>query len=517
MVFSSFAFLFWFLPFCLIVYMLASRHSKNLVLLFFSIVFYAYGAIETPLYLWLILASVVINWFCGLMIGRKDRYRKIYLTAGLIWDFGNLFVFKYADFFIKNLNLLPAVNLPLTNLILPLGISFFTFQIASYLIDVYREEVKVEYSLINLGTYILMFPQLIAGPIVRFSDVQKELHSRTVTRYDVIEGFQIFMIGLGKKVLLANRLGSLWTDLQNVGYDAISGKAAWMGIFAYSMQLYFDFSGYSQMAIGMGRMFGFHFPENFRHPYLSTTMTEFWRRWHMTLGTWFKEYVYFPLGGNRKGKHRMYLNMFVVWTLTGFWHGADWNFILWGMLLFLLLSVEKAYIGKTLTKNKWLGHLYMLFWIPMSWLLFAVTDLKQIGVYISKLFGFGDPALFAEDYKNYFGIYGKWLLIGLIFCTALPQNIYRLMQRRKSLSVGLYFWISESALILLCCILGRKWLFLPLALIPFLREDFYKHLSPKQRAAFGRYFWIPEMLAVFGFSCYCIYRGMNDPFLYFRF
>ena len=312
MVFSSFAFLLWFLPFCLIVTLLSRRKSQNLVLLFFSIIFYAYGAKETPLYLWLILASVVINWAFGMLIGKRDKFQKLYLTLGLIWDFGNLLVFKYTDFFIENINLLPNVNLPLTNLILPLGISFFTFQIASYLIDVYRGDVKVEYNLIDLGTYILLFPQLIAGPIVRFSDVQKELHDRTIRRSEFIEGLQLFIIGLGRKVLLANTLGGLWSDLQAVGYDSISTRAAWLGIIAYSMQLYFDFSGYSQMAIGMGLMLGFHFPQNFNHPYISTTMTEFWRRWHITLGTWFREYVYIPLGGNRNGQKRMYLNMFAV-------------------------------------------------------------------------------------------------------------------------------------------------------------------------------------------------------------
>ncbi len=517
MVFSSFAFLFWFLPFCLIVYMLARKSTKNLVLLFFSIVFYAYGAIETPAYLYLILLSVVINWIAGMFIGRNDGHQKLWLTLGLVWDFGNLFVFKYTDFFIRNLNHLPGVNLPLTNLVLPLGISFFTFQIASYLIDVYRRQVRVEYNLIDLGTYILLFPQLIAGPIVRFADVQKELHDRTVRTDEFIEGVQIFLIGLGKKVLLANRLGGLWSDLQNVGYDAISGKAAWLGIFAYSMQLYFDFSGYSQMAIGMGKMFGFHFPQNFNHPYLSVTMTEFWRRWHMTLGTWFREYVYIPLGGNRKGKKRMYINMLVVWTLTGFWHGADWNFILWGMLLFCLLSAEKTWYGKYLDRHKGLGHLYMLFWIPMSWLLFAITDLKQLGIYFSKLWGFGEPALMPTDYIKYFGIYGKWLILGLIFCTALPENIYKAMQNRQKSQLCQFFWIAETLLLVILTFSLKKW-WLILLIIPVLaREYFYINLPKRTKARFGQVFWIPELLLVFGLSVYCIYRGMNDPFLYFRF
>ena len=464
MVFSSIHFLLWFLPFCIIAYMLAHKRMKNLILLFFSIVFYAYGAMENPGYLYLILCSVVINWIIGILMDGKSPLRQYWLSIGLIWDFGCLFIFKYLDFFIRIFNYVPLVHLPYANLVLPLGISFFTFQIASYLIDVYRRQVRVEYSLVDLGTYILMFPQLIAGPIVRFSDIQKELHKRRTTSKDFFEGLQLFIIGLGRKVLLANQLGNLWDDLANVGYESISTPAAWMGIAAYSMQLYFDFSGYSQMAIGMGRMFGFHFPQNFNHPYLSTTMTEFWRRWHMTLGTWFREYVYIPLGGNRRGKGRMYLNMLVVWTLTGFWHGADWNFIFWGMLLFLLLSVEKAGLGKVLNKQRWLGHLYMLFWIPMSWLLFAISDLGQLSVYFQRLFGKGGETLMATDWVKYFGIYGKFLIIGLVFCTDIPEKLYRKLQK------------SRYALI---C--------------------------------------IPLMLAVLAGAVYCIWRGMNDPFMYFRF
>ncbi|MBR6419712.1 MAG: MBOAT family protein [Oscillospiraceae bacterium] len=467
MVFSSFHFLFWFLPFCLIVYALARKKERNLVLLFFSIVFYAYGAMQTPFHLYLILISVVVNWVLGVLMEQKRPQKKLWLMIGLIWDFGCLFVFKYTDFFIKNLNHLPLVNLPLTNLVLPLGISFFTFQIASYLIDVYRGTVRAEYSLIDLGTYILMFPQLIAGPIVRFSDVQKELHNRRVRQKEFVDGLYLFIIGLGRKVMLANMLSYLWNDLAAVGYESISTPAAWMGIFAYSMQLYFDFSGYSQMAIGMGLMLGFHFPQNFNHPYLSTSMTEFWRRWHMTLGGWFREYVYIPLGGNRCSKQRMYFNMFVVWTLTGFWHGADWNFILWGMLLFCLLAVEKAGLGKWLSAHKGIAHLYMIFWIPVSWALFAITDLKQVGIFIGRLFGIGGEVLMKNDYVNYFHSYGKFLILGLLFCTAAPQNLYRMLRRSKH---------------------------------PY---------APYVTAAL--------MLAILGGSCYCLYKGMNNPFMYFQF
>ena len=519
MVFSSFDFLLWFLPFCILVYNFAHKPNKNLVLLFFSIVFYAYGALETPSYLYLILTSVVVNWIVGMMIGRRDRYKKLWLTAGLIWDFGCLFVFKYLDFFIRTINgVLPDdSHLPLTELILPLGISFFTFQIASYLIDVYRGSVKVEYNLIDLGTYILFYPQLIAGPIVRFSDIQTELHDRQVRSKEFTDGLQLFIIGLGRKVLLANQLGGLWDDLIEVGYESIGTPTAWLGIAAYSMQLYFDFSGYSQMAIGMGMMFGFHFPQNFRHPYLSITMTEFWRRWHMTLGTWFKEYVYFPLGGNRKGKRRMYLNMFIVWTLTGLWHGADWNFILWGMFLFGIMAIEKHGLGKWMEKHRGIGHLYMLLLIPLSWMLFAISDLSEIGMYFRKLIGLGGPALLENEAAHYLEIYGKWLLLGLLFCTAFPENLFKRMQKREKWPASRWFWIAETAFIVLLCIFGKH--ILPLLFIPVIvgREYLYNHQPQRIRPVLSYFFWVPELLVIFGASCYCIYVGMNDPFLYFRF
>ena len=375
----------------------------------------------------------------------------------------------------------------------------------------------MEYNLIDLGTYILFYPQLIAGPIVRFSDIQNELHNRTVRAREFTDGLQLFIIGLGRKVLLANQLAGLWDDLHTVGYDSISTPAAWMGIFAYSMQLYFDFSGYSQMAIGMGLMFGFHFPQNFRHPYLSVSMTEFWRRWHMTLGAWFKEYVYFPLGGNRKGTKRMYFNMFVVWTLTGIWHGADWNFIIWGLFLFGIMGLEKAKIGKLLEEHRGIGHLYMLVLIPLSWMLFAITDLKEIGQYFTKLIGLGGETLMKDDFVGYFGTYGKWLLLGLIFCTAFPENLFKRMQKRDRWKPSQYFWIVETVIVLLLCIFGKH--ILPLLFIPVIlgREYLYNHQPQRRRPILSYFFWVPELLVIVGASCYCIYMRMDDPFLYFRF
>lgn len=464
MVFSSLEFLACFLPFCLASYALIPRKYKNAVLLFYSLAFYFYGVAATPLYFALIVISVLINWMLGNAMAAWSHQKKTFLAIGLLWDFGCLFVFKYADFFIGNINRFAGTSVPFTNLVLPLGISFFTFQIASYLIDVYRGTVQPEQNPIDLATYILCFPQLIAGPIVRFSDVQKEIHERTTTSNDIVNGACIFIIGLGKKVLLANQLGGLWSELGGIGYESVSTSAAWLGILAYSLQLYFDFSGYSQMAIGLGKILGFHFPENFNFPYISRSMTEFWRRWHITLGAWFREYVYIPLGGNRKGTLRTFFNLFVVWTLTGFWHGADWNFLLWGFLLFVLIMIEKAGFGAFLDKHRIFSHVYMTLLIPLSWLVFAVSDLQQLGIYFAKLFGGGGETLFHEDYLRYLHSYGRSLLLGILFATPLPK--YLLLKLQKSAFAILQYLL---------------------------------------------------LLAVLGLSCYCIYRGMNDPFLYFRF
>ena len=467
MVFSSFDFLLWFLPFCVIVYLLARKQSKNLVLLFFSIVFYAYGAMDIPAYLYLILISVVVNWIVGMLIGRQDKLKKVWLALGLCWDFGCLFVFKYADFFIGNLNRIPFVNLPLTNLVLPLGISFFTFQIASYLIDVYRNQVDVEYSLVDLGTYILMFPQLIAGPIVRFSDVQKELHHRQTRTDEFWQGVQLFIIGLGRKVLLANQLGNLWDDLANVGYESVSTPAAWMGIAAYSMQLYFDFSGYSQMAIGMGLMFGFHFDENFRHPFLCKDISEFWQRWHISLGTFFRDYLlYIPIFGKR----RKYGGLFLVWFCTGFWHGASWNFIIWGLYFGVFIFIEQLIGKKKIAKIPLvIRHIYSKLVILVGFGIFYFEDLGKLLSYFRDLFG-------------------------------LNQN--RLVDELTTLSVQNNLFLLIAAVI--CC---------------FPLIDGLKKLSKQYRSA-G---WITESLRVvcnaglLAVSSIMLVDATNNPFLYFRF
>ena len=464
MVFSSLEFLFWFLPFCLLVYYLVPARYENISIFIFSLLFYGFGCLDQPVYILLLLMSIAVNYLFGLWITKTGK--RWTLVLGLAYNFGFLVLFKYADFFIGNINSVSKYlgnnfSLPYTNLILPIGISFYTFQAASYLIDVYWKDVPVEKSMLKLGTYIVMFPQLIAGPIVRFSDVRKQLTTRTHNVYTLIEGTKYFVVGLAFKVLLANRLSGLWSAVQGIGFDSVSVPLAWMGVIAYSLQIYFDFYGYSLMAIGMGKMLGFDFPENFRHPYMSKTMSEFWRRWHITLGTWFREYVYIPLGGNRKGGARTYWNLFCVWIFTGFWHGASWNFIIWGLFLYVIIALEKAVLYKVFDQSRIIGHIYMAILIPVSWLIFAVDNVRDLAVYAGRLIGLHGEYVYAGDYLKYFHQYGIFLVIGFLFVTDFPE---KLLHKITNIWVQMIIY-----------------------------------------------------LALFSGSVYCIWKGMNDPFMYFRF
>ena len=468
MVFSSLPFLCVFLPAFFLCYGLAPAHWKNGLLFAGSVAFYAYGALETPYYIALLLVTILVNWLVGLRLAPGRPRRKLWLILGLIYDFFWLLLFKYAGFFFDNgaavWNLATGDTVSRSwSLILPIGISFYTFQIVSYLIDVYRETCAPTRSFIDLGAYLCMFPQLIAGPIVQYSQVAEQLKSRTTTLYHIDQGLRIFVLGLGSKVLLANRIGALWNDVQAAGFDSISTPVAWMAAAAFSFQLYFDFYGYSLMAVGLGRVMGFDLPENFRDPYQSVSMTEFWRRWHITLGSWFREYVYIPLGGNRGGTAKTIRNLLIVWLLTGFWHGASWNFLLWGLLLFVLLVIERAGLRAFLEKHRWLGHLYMLLLIPLSWMLFAITDFSQLGVFLSRLFPLDGQiwGIFAGDWLEHLQTYGLWLVLCLLFCTPLPKKLWAKLRDT------------------------------PVA--------------------------IPLLLAIFWAAVYCLYMGMNDPFLYFRF
>lgn len=420
MIFSSLLFIFQFIPIFFLIYYIVPPKLQNVWLLLGSLFFYAWGE---PTYLPLMLASILVNYCIGRMIDmcEKQLSRGIWLLAGVTYNVCALAAFKYTGFIIENLNGIFGWNLPAAEISLPLGISFYTFQIMSYIIDLYRGETKVETSLLNLGVYVSMFPQLIAGPIVVYEDVAKELKKRSITSHMVADGLRTFILGLASKVLIANNIGALWNDLGSLGYGSISTPLAWLGIFAFTLQIYFDFNGYSLMAIGLGQMLGFHFPNNFNHPYISRSATEFWRRWHMTLSRWMRDYIYIPLGGSRKGTARTFLNLFVVWFITGMWHGAGWNFILWGLYFFLWLSLERLFLRSWLEKSRVFSHVYAIFIIVIGWMLFAITDFSQLVTYASRLFLWHG----GTDWIYYLLNYGVIFVIGIVLSTPLLSGLYQ--------------------------------------------------------------------------------------------
>lgn len=422
MVFSSTIFLCVYLPLVLLGYYICPKKGRNLFLLIVSLVFYAWGE---PKYVFLMIFSILVNYIFGRLMdknrGRQKRM-KLLLVLSVVIDIGLLSVFKYTDFIITNVNAIFGANFDLLNIALPIGISFYTFQAMSYTIDVYRNDVRVQKNLIDFGMYITMFPQLIAGPIVRYADVQDQLAERSVTTADFFEGVMRFVVGLGKKVLLANQMGAVWSDIYALGGD-VSALMAWTGAIAYTFQIYFDFSGYSDMAIGLGRMFGFKFPENFRYPYQSVSITDFWRRWHITLSTWFKEYLYIPLGGNRRGLARQALNLLIVWSLTGFWHGAGWNFVMWGLYYFVILFIEKLFLLKALDKlPKFFRHVYALLLIIIGWVIFASDDVSVLLPYLGSMFG-ANGAIGGMDVYTLL-TKAVLLIICCIASTELPKKLF---------------------------------------------------------------------------------------------
>lgn len=422
MVFSSTIFLCVYLPLVLLGYYICPKKGKNLFLLIASLIFYAWGE---PKYVFLMIFSILVNYVFGLLMDkhRENKKRlKLLLVISVIIDLGLLSVFKYTDFIITNINSVFGAGFDLLNIALPIGISFYTFQAMSYTIDVYRDDVRVQRNLIDFGMYITMFPQLIAGPIVRYSDVQDQLAERSVTTAGFSEGIMRFVVGLGKKVLLANQMGAVWTQIYALGGD-ISALMAWTGAAAYTFQIYFDFSGYSDMAIGLGRMFGFKFPENFRYPYESVSITDFWRRWHITLSTWFKEYLYIPLGGNRRGLARQALNLLIVWTLTGFWHGAGWNFVMWGLYYFAILFIEKLFLLKALDKlPRLFRHAYALLLIVIGWVIFASDDVSVMLPYLGSMFG-ANGALGGMDVYTLL-TRAALMVICCVASTELPRRLF---------------------------------------------------------------------------------------------
>lgn len=437
MVFSTIEFLFQFLPIFLVGYYLTPPRYRNVTLVAGSLIFYAIGS---GWYTLLLILSALINYALSHAITRAKvrdpRQAKLLFILGLVYDFGMLVVFKYTNFLIGNLNGLLSVfhvSLPAAKLILPLGISFYTFQVTSYLIDVYTKKVRPASSLLELGTFVCMFPQLISGPITNFGEMQPQIQKRRVDATMLEDGMQTFILGLGAKTLLANPMGGLWNNLGVIGYDSISTPYAWLGAFAYSFQIYFDFSGYSMMAIGVGKMLGFQLPQNFNLPYMSGSAAEFWRRWHMTLGRWFKNYIYFPLGGSRKGSLKTIRNMLVVWAFTGLWHGASWNFVLWGLIFFVLLVLEKNVYGKFLERTHILKHAYIIFIIPLTWMVFAISDMHQLGTYFTRLFPFLSSQEIQSNTRDVMlALHNYWkiLIPCVLFCTPLPLHYYK--KYRKS-------------------------------------------------------------------------------------
>jgi len=464
MVFSSLSFIFIFLPVFFAFYYMVPDRARNVVLLTGSLCFYFVGTYRYPEHFILLLVSIMVDFTAGLLIEKSTKHKKLLLWIGIGFHLLCFITFKYSGFVTGELNrYFPSLDIT-CDVLLPIGISFYTFQGISYLADVYKGKVMAEKSLLRYSVYISMFEQLIAGPIVTYDQVSRELYERKAGVKTAWKGMGIFILGLGLKVLLANPIGKLWTDVKAIGFESISTPLAWMAIIAFSIQIYFDFFGYSLMAIGLGRMLGFQLPKNFDFPYLSRSMTEFWRRWHITLGNWFREYVYIPLGGNRNGVPVNIRNLFIVWLLTGIWHGAGYNFVLWGLVLFFIMVVEKFFIGRFLNRMPFTSRIYMLFLIPLTWALFAIDDMGQLGIFFSRLFPFfgqGVWSVFRYDYLKYLKRYSLFFLAGILFSTRLP---YRILKRMKN---PVIIWLAA--------------------------------------------------VVIFAASVYCMYRGLDDPFLYFRF
>ncbi len=452
MVFSSLTFLFLFFPIVIGVYYLCPRVLRNLWLLAASLLFYAWGE---PVYIRLMVASILFNYLCGLGVAalqkrQKPSPAKALLILCIVGNIGALGVFKYADLLIDTVNGIAGSHLALLELALPIGISFYTFQALSYVIDVYRGAVAAQKNPITFGTYIALFPQLIAGPIVQYKTVEQQLCGRRETAAQFAEGIGRFTVGLGKKVLIANQVGALWDTVAALPGTSLTAGTAWLGALAFTFQIYFDFSGYSDMAIGLGKMLGFQFLENFDYPYLSRSITEYWRRWHISLGTWFREYVYIPLGGNRRGLPRQILNLIIVWGLTGLWHGASWNFLLWGLYYGVILIAEKVWLQKPLQRApRAVQHLYSLLLIVFGWVIFALTDFGAIGNYFAALFGAHGGA----DSETLYLLTTNLILLVIagVASTRLPARLAaRLVQRMHPAGQTAVKCVFYAGVLLMC-------------------------------------------------------------------
>ena len=450
MVFSSVLFLFYYLPAALLLYFITPRKYRNFVLLLVSLFFYSWGE---PKYILIMLFSSVLDYTCGQKIYRNqiknnNKRAKLWLLVSIIVNLSMLGFFKYSNFFLENMNNVFNLSVPLLNITLPIGISFYTFQTMSYTIDVYRKETDVQNSLIAFATYVTLFPQLIAGPIVRYKTVAKEIDGRIETWSLFNEGVKRFIIGLGKKVLLANSIGLLWENISILDLSTLPILTAWLGIIAFGFQIYFDFSGYSDMAIGLGKMFGFNFLENFNYPYTSVSITDFWRRWHISLGTWFKEYVYIPLGGNRVSLAKNIRNIFIVWLLTGIWHGASWNFLIWGLYFALLLIFEKFVFMKVL--DKWptfMRRIYTLTLVIISWVIFAFDSLANGFNYLKVMFNPISNNFLNNDVLYYLYTNAILIIILIFASTPLPKKIWNKYKENNK------YMLLENILLILTLIL----------------------------------------------------------------
>lgn len=428
MVFASITFLYYFLPIFLIVYFIVPKKYKNIVLLIFSFIFYFYGE---PKYILLMLLEVLFAYFMTLSL-EKNKSKSL-LTVMISFHLILLCIFKYFNFIIDNINTIFSSNITLLNIVLPIGISFYTFQIISYEVDVYKGKIKASKNLLEFMTYVFLFPQLIAGPIVRYENINKELKSRKVTFEDFSNGVNRFIIGLFKKVVIANNIGELCNTL--VGSDEVSVLLYWILGISYMLQIYFDFSGYSDIAIGIGKMIGFKFPENFNYPYIADSVTNFWRRWHMTLSSWFRDYVYIPLGGNRVSTLKHIRNIFIVWILTGLWHGASWNFIIWGLYFGIILIIEKYFLNKVLEKlPKVIRIIYTLFIVMISFIIFSSDNLSSAFTIIKGLFSFNSLSLYNSFILYYIRSYLVILIMGIILSTSLIKNVIFKLRNKKFLN-----------------------------------------------------------------------------------
>ena len=461
MLFASITFLFAFLPAVLLVYYISPRAVKNFVLMIFSLLFYAWGE---PKYVFVMLVSIIVGYIMGLLTDyfmnkEKIKSARLMVALAVIINLGILFFFKYMGFFTENINKIPHIHIKVINLSLPLGISFYTFQILTYSVDVYRRTAKPQKNIINLATYITLFPQLIAGPIVRYETVAEQLESRKESIDGFGEGVRRFVTGLGKKVLIANMAGEIFDLLSKLPADRNTVLLSWICSIAFTLQIYFDFSGYSDMAIGLGHMFGFKFLENFNYPYISKSLTEFWRRWHISLSTWFRDYVYIPLGGSRNGKAKTYRNLFIVWCLTGFWHGASWNFIIWGLYYFVLLVIEKLLLMKWLEKiPKFISHIYSLFFINFGWVIFAYDDFGELRKAVKNMFGLGGLS-FSNGYTAYILLsYGIFLVIAFIAATPYPKELASKLIRKLDEKKEAVSGIVEAVFLLCVMLLSTAFL-----------------------------------------------------------